>query len=54
MAADRPLPKCPGCQAELGLHMTKETEREQAIKGAMRFPVCPRCMELAGMLGIGG
>jgi hypothetical protein len=28
--------------------------RFQPIRDPSRFPVCPRCKELAGMLGIGG
>jgi hypothetical protein len=28
--------------------------RFQAVRDPSRFPVCPRCKELAGMLGIRG
>jgi DUF3039 family protein len=28
--------------------------RFQPVRDPSRFPVCPRCKELAGMLGIGG
>jgi hypothetical protein len=28
--------------------------RFQPIRDPQRFPVCPKCKELAGMLGIGG
>ncbi|HEX6676555.1 MAG TPA: DUF3039 domain-containing protein [Actinomycetes bacterium] len=28
--------------------------RFSPVRDPQRFPVCPRCKELAGMLGIGG